>query len=51
MDKVKEKAPASGGAEPSTSNYAKLYYNKSIASIGGNVKREVENSRELREAM
>lgn len=45
MDKVKEKAPASGGAE--TSTHDKIIFNKSIAPILGNVKRAAENSREL----
>ena len=36
MDKVKEKVPASGGAETSTS---KININKSITPIGGDVKR------------
>lgn len=36
MDKVKEKVPASGGAETSTS---KININKSITPIGENVKR------------
>lgn len=44
MDKVKEKVPASGGAETSTSE---ININKSITPIGGNVKRAAENSREL----
>lgn len=35
MDKVKEKVPASGGAETSTSE---ININKSITPIGGNVK-------------
>ncbi len=37
MDKVKEKVPASGGAE--TSTHDKIFYNESITPIGGDVKR------------
>lgn len=48
MDKVKEKVPASGGAETSTSE---ININKSITPIGGNVKRgkkEIMNSSALK---
>ncbi len=44
MDKVKEKAPASGGAEVSASE---IIFNESITPIDGNVKREKKNFREL----
>lgn len=44
MDKVKEKAPASGGAEVSAKQHI---FNESITLIDGNVKRVSENSREL----
>ena len=44
MDKVKEKAHASGGAEVSASE---IIFNESITLIDGNVKRVSENSREL----
>ncbi len=48
MDKVKEKVPASGGAETSTSE---IIHNKSITPFGGNVKRKFESMEELRETM
>lgn len=39
MDKVKEKAPASGGAEVSANE---INFNESISLIDGNVKRTEE---------
>ena len=44
MDKVKEKAPASGGAEVSASE---IIFNESITPIDGNVKREKKNFFEM----
>ncbi len=41
MDKVKEKAPASGGAEVSASE---IIFNESITLIDGNVKRAEEKN-------
>ena len=45
MDNVKEKVPASGGAE--TSTHDKIFDNKSIPLLSKKVKRVTENSREL----
>lgn len=44
MDKVKEKAPASGGAEVSASE---IIFNESITLIDGNVKRAEEKNTSL----